>query len=60
MTVKRIVANMLTAEPMLAKPFYGGILGMNPVIGVLLHRGRRRGLWRMVGETGRLAFRGLF
>ncbi|WP_293812449.1 hypothetical protein [uncultured Bosea sp.] len=60
MTVKRIVANMLTAEPGLAKPFYGGIFDMHPVIGVLLHRGRRRGLWRMGGEAGRLAFRGLF
>lgn len=32
MTVKRIVANMLTAEPKLAKPFYGDILGMHPVM----------------------------
>lgn len=32
MTVKRIVANMLTAEPGLAKPFYGDIFGMHPVM----------------------------
>lgn len=32
MTVKRIVANMLAAEPELAKPFYGGILDMHPVM----------------------------
>ena len=32
MTVKRIVANMLTAEPALAKPFYGDIFDMHPVM----------------------------
>lgn len=32
MTVKRIVANMLTAEPKLAKPFYGDIFDMHPVM----------------------------
>ena len=32
MTVKRIVANMLTAEPGLAKAFYGSILDMHPVM----------------------------
>ena len=32
MTVKRIVANMLTAEPGLAKPFYGDIFDMHPVM----------------------------
>lgn len=32
MTVKRIVANMLTAEPGLAKSFYGDIFGMHPVM----------------------------
>ncbi len=32
MTVKRIVANMLAAEPGRAKPFYGGIFDMHPVM----------------------------
>lgn len=32
MTVKRIVANMLTAEPGLAKSFYGSIFDMHPVM----------------------------
>lgn len=32
MTVKRIVATMLTAEPGLAKPFYGSIFDMHPVM----------------------------
>ncbi len=32
MTVKRIVANMLTAEPGRAKSFYGGIFDMHPVM----------------------------
>lgn len=32
MTVKRVVANMLTAEPGLAKPFYGNIFDMHPVM----------------------------
>lgn len=32
MTVKRIVANMLTAEPGLAKPFYSDIFDMHPVM----------------------------
>lgn len=32
MAVKRIVANMLTAEPALAKPFYSGIFDMRPVM----------------------------
>ncbi len=32
MTVKRIVANMLTAESGLAKPFYGDIFDMHPVM----------------------------
>ncbi len=39
MTVKRIVANMLTAEPGLAKPFYGDIFDMHPVMDVPAHRG---------------------
>ncbi|CAM5766967.1 VOC family protein [Bosea minatitlanensis] len=32
MTVKRIVVNMLTAEPERAKPFYGGLFDMHPVM----------------------------
>ena len=32
MTVKRIVANMLAAEPGRAKPFYGDIFDMHPVM----------------------------
>jgi catechol 2,3-dioxygenase-like lactoylglutathione lyase family enzyme len=32
MTVKRIVANMLTAEPALTKRFYGDIFDMHPVM----------------------------
>lgn len=32
MTVKRIVANMATGEPGLARAFYGGIFDMHPVM----------------------------
>jgi|GEM_PF-2533680 hypothetical protein len=39
MTMKRVVADMLTAEPRLAKPFYGDIFDMHAIIGVPEHRG---------------------